>query len=118
MDRPLQISYKDTDSSEFLERQIRERVAHLERLHPRIVGCRVVVEVPHRSAAEETGKPPIAVSVEIEVPGHPMIVARDEQDRREVKNDQYSVVTHAFQAAERQLKALGETRTERQRRGA
>jgi len=115
MDRPLQISYKDTSSSEFLDRQIREHVAHLEKLHPHIIGCRVVVEVPHRAAATETGKPPIAVSVEIDVPNHPVIVARDEQERREVKNDQYSVVTHAFQAAERQLKALGESRTERRR---
>ena len=118
MDRPLQISYKDTTSSEFLERQIRERVAHLEKLHPHIIGCRVVVEVPHRSAAEKTGKPPIAVSVEIDIPGHPMIVARDERDRHEMKNDQYAVVTHAFRAAERQLKTLGEVRTAERRRAA
>lgn len=103
MERPLQIVFKDTASSEFLEKLIRQRASRLERKHPHITGCRVVVDVPHRSP--ESGKPPLAVSVEVDVPAKKMIVARDEQERREMKNDHYAVVNRAFTAAERQLES-------------
>jgi cold shock CspA family protein/ribosome-associated translation inhibitor RaiA len=103
MDVPLQIAFKDLDSSDFVENLIRERAARLERLHPNIVSCRVVVQVPHRSP--ESGKPPIGVSVEVQVPGHRgLLVGKDEQERHEVKNDQYAVVSRAFDAVERQLR--------------
>ena len=45
MQRPLQISFKGMESSPALEALIRRRVGHLERLYPRMTGCRVVVEV-------------------------------------------------------------------------
>jgi ribosome-associated translation inhibitor RaiA/cold shock CspA family protein len=103
MDVPLQIAFKDLDSSDFVENLIRERAARLERLHPNIVSCRVVVQVPHRSP--ESGKPPIGVSVEVQVPGRRgLLVGKDEQERHEVKNDQYAVVSRAFDAVERQLR--------------
>lgn len=104
MEVPLQIAFKDLDSSEFIENLIRERAARMERLHSNIISCRVVVEVPHRSP--ESGKPPIGVSVEVEVPGRKtLLVGKDEQQRHEVKNDQYAVVSRAFDAVERQLKS-------------
>lgn len=101
MERPLQIVFKDTTSSEFLEKLIRQRAARLERKHSHIIGCRVVVDVPHRSP--ESGKPPLAVAVEIDVPNRKTIVGHDEQERREMKNDHYAVVNRAFDAVERQL---------------
>jgi cold shock CspA family protein/ribosome-associated translation inhibitor RaiA len=103
MERPLQIVFKDTASSEFLEKLIRQRADRLERKHPHIIGCRVVVDVPHRSP--ESGKPPLAVAVEVDVPNKKTIVGHDEQERREMKNDHYAVVNRAFAAAERQLKS-------------
>lgn len=104
MDRPLQIVFKDTASSEFLEKLIRQRADRLERKHPHIIGCRVVVDVPHRSP--ESGKPPLAVAVEVDVPNKKTIVGHDEQERREMKNDHYAVVNRAFAAAERQLESI------------
>jgi ribosome-associated translation inhibitor RaiA/cold shock CspA family protein len=103
MDKPLQIVFKDTASSEFLEKLIRQRASRLERKHAHIIGCRVVVDVPHRSP--ESGKPPLSVAVEIDVPNKRTIVGKDEQERREMKNDHYAVVNRAFDAAERQLKS-------------
>jgi cold shock CspA family protein len=76
----------------------------LEHKHPNIIGCRVVVDVPHRSP--ESGKPPIGVAVEVDMPAKKMIVAREEQERREMKNDHYAVVNRAFAAAERQLDSI------------
>lgn len=106
MERPLQIAFKDMESSAFLESAIRQRVERLERFHPHIVGCRVVVAVPHRGA--ETVKPPIGITVEIEVPGRKKIIARDEDDRREMKNDHLAMVNRVFEAARRQLEKFTE----------
>jgi ribosome-associated translation inhibitor RaiA/cold shock CspA family protein len=101
MERALQIAFKNMASSEFLEKLIRDRVERLQRFHPHITGARVVVEVPHRSP--DSGKQPLGISVEIDVPGHSPIVAKGEQDRREMKGDQSAIVNRVFEAAERQL---------------
>jgi ribosome-associated translation inhibitor RaiA/cold shock CspA family protein len=101
MERPLQISFRNMASSEFIEALIRERVERLQRFHANITGARVVVEVPHRSP--ESGKTPIGIAVEIDVPGHKPIVAKGEQDRREMKGDHSAVINRVFEAIERQL---------------
>ena len=104
MEVPLQIAFKDLDRSTFIENLIRERASRLERLHPNVISCRVVVEAPHRSP--ESPKPSIGVAVEVEVPGkRNKLVGKDEQERHEAKNDQYCVVSRAFDAVERQLKS-------------
>ena len=101
MEKPLQIAFKDLDSSAYLEGLIRERVSRLERFHNRIVGCRVVVEIPHRSP--RSAKQPIGVAVEVEVPGRNTIVAKDEENRHDTKNDQTAVINRVFDAVQRQL---------------
>lgn len=104
MERPLQIAFKNMSSSEFIEGLVRERVERLQRFHPHITGARVVVEVPHRSA--EGGKMPIGIAVEIDVPSHNPVVAKGEQDRREMKGDQAAIINRVFEAVERQLEQL------------
>lgn len=104
MERPLQIAFKDTESSEFLEGLIRERVERLNRFHPRIIGCRVVVYVPHRSA--ESGKLPLGVSVEVDIPGRSPIIAKAEEERRDAKGDNTVVVNRVFEAVQRQLESV------------
>lgn len=94
------------DTSPALEALIRQRAEHLETLYPRLVGCRVVVEVPHRGS--ETAKVPISVSVEADVPGHGPVIGRDTEDRREAKQDHTAALNHAFDAVERQLDRIGD----------
>jgi cold shock CspA family protein len=101
MERPLQIAFKNMDSSKSLEAMIRGRVERLKRFHAHITGARVVVEVPHRSP--ESGKQPIGIAVEVDVPGQNPIVAKGKQDRREMKGDQSAIVNRVFEAVERQL---------------
>jgi ribosome-associated translation inhibitor RaiA/cold shock CspA family protein len=101
MQRPLQITFKGMENSPALETLIRQRVDRIERVYPRLTGCRVVVEVPHRAA--ETAKVPIAVSVEADVPGRGPVVGKDEEDRRESKQDHTAALNKAFDAVERQL---------------
>jgi ribosome-associated translation inhibitor RaiA len=80
-----QITFKGLRTSPALEDLIRQRIGHLERMHPRITSCRVVVEAPHRAA--ETAKVPLRVAVEVEVPGRNTIVAKDAQERHEATVD-------------------------------
>ena len=108
MERPLQIAFKNVESSASLETLIRERVERLQRFHPHITGARVVVEVPHRSP--ESGKLPLGIAVEIDVPGRNTVIAKGEQDRRELKGDRSAIVNRVFEAAERQLEQISAIR--------
>jgi cold shock CspA family protein len=109
MKRPLQITFRGMDNSPALESLIRERVIRLEALYPRLTGCRVVVEVPHRGS--ESVKVPIAVSVEVDVPGTELILGKDEAGRHAAKEDHTIAVNNAFEAVERQLGKVGDTRS-------
>jgi ribosome-associated translation inhibitor RaiA/cold shock CspA family protein len=100
VETPLQVVFKDTESSEFIESHIRERVARLERFHPHIISCRVVVEVPHRASA--SGKTPLGLLVEIEVPGR-QLVAKASDDMRETRGDRAAVMNRTFDVMQRQL---------------
>jgi ribosome-associated translation inhibitor RaiA/cold shock CspA family protein len=104
--KPLQITFKGTESSPALEALIRQRVDALERLHRRITGCRVVVEIPHRGA--DSVKVPMGVAVEVDVPGHTTIFAKDIQERHEAKADHTAPLNNAFDAVERQLEKISE----------
>lgn len=106
MQRPIEISFRNLDSSDFLRDLAEERAARLEKFHPRIIGCRVVIEAPHRSA--EGHNPPLGVSVEVDVPGRPRIVAKDMEEQRELKGDHLAALNRAFEAIERQLEELSE----------
>lgn len=104
MERPLQIAFKNVESSTSLETLIRERVERLQRFHPNITGARVVVEIPHRSP--EGAKPPLGIAVEIDVPGRGPVVAKGEEERRAMKGDHLPIVNRVFEAAERQLEQI------------
>jgi ribosome-associated translation inhibitor RaiA len=106
MQRPLEIAFRDLDPSDFVRNLVEERVERLERFYPRIIGCRVVIEAPHRSA--EGHDPPLGISVEVDIPGRPRIVARDVEAQRSVKGDHLSAINRAFEAVERQLEELGD----------
>jgi ribosomal subunit interface protein len=106
MQRPLDLAFRNLDASDYLRSLVEERVARLEKFHPRITGCRVVIEAPHRSA--EGHNPPLGISVEVDVPGRPRIVAKDVEPQRDLKGDHLSAINRAFEAIERQLEELGD----------
>ncbi|WP_298724615.1 HPF/RaiA family ribosome-associated protein [uncultured Ferrovibrio sp.] len=108
MDKPLQIAFKDMDSSEFIENLIRERVDRLERFHSHIIGCRVVVEIPHRSPS--SAKQPIGITVEVEVPGRSKIVAKGTENRHDMKSDQTVIINKVFDSVQRQLEEAADVR--------
>lgn len=110
MQTPLQITFKNLAKSEWLEARIRERAERLERHHHGIVSCRVVVESPHKSPG--SGKLPIGLTVEVDVPGR-QLVSRAQEEPRETKGDSSRVITQAFEAMERQLEDVARLHRDR-----
>lgn len=67
----LQIAFRNFDSSEWMERRVRDEVARLERYYPRIISCRVLLELAHRHHLAGNR---FRVRIEIGLPGDDIIV--------------------------------------------
>src|SRR5687768_15308579 len=90
------ITYRKVPESAVLSRRILERVAHLERAFPRVQGCEVTVESPHRSHRKGNA---FRLRVGVKVPGRELVVSREPKEV-------YAAVQDAFRAIERQLREL------------
>jgi cold shock CspA family protein/ribosome-associated translation inhibitor RaiA len=99
MQTPLRVTFRDMPSSETVEARVRDRAAALERLHPRITGCHVVVEAHHRH--QHQGKL-YHVSILLVVPEGEIAVTRDPAEHH-AHEDVLVAVRDAFDAAERRL---------------
>jgi ribosome-associated translation inhibitor RaiA len=95
MQQPLQVTFHNLPRSDALEGEIRERVARLEQLHERMIGCRVVVGCPHRGPTK--GKT-YEVRIDMQLPGHEIVVSR------EPVGDLRVALNEAFDVARRRLK--------------
>jgi ribosomal subunit interface protein len=98
MQSDLQITIRDMEHSPALEERIRDKVKKLEQVYPRIMGCRVVLEAPHRH--KQQGKHFI-VRLDVTVPGKEIVVNHDHHE------DAYVALRDAFNAARRQLEEYG-----------
>lgn len=98
MQRPLQITIRDIPESEAIDAHIREKVEKLEQYYPHIVGCHVVVEMPHKHRHQ--GKL-YNIRIEIKVPGGDVVINRD------LAEDIYVALRDAFDAANRGLEDYG-----------
>jgi ribosomal subunit interface protein len=99
MQLPLQITFRDLPHSESIERHVRRRALKLDRFFERIMGCRVVVQVPHRR--HQHGKR-YHVRVDMTVPGNELVVARDPAKNLH-HEDMHAAIDDAFDDAERVL---------------
>jgi ribosomal subunit interface protein len=99
MELPLQITFRNMDSSEAIAAKIRERAAKLDRYHDHIMSCRVVVEAPHRHHLRGHL---YHVRVDVTVPNGELLVTRD-PPQHEAHKDVYVAIRDAFDAAARQL---------------
>lgn len=97
---PVQITFRHMDSSPAVETRVRELANHLGVFSDRILGCRVVVDSPHRH--HHQGKV-FNVKVQLALPGEDVVVDMERPDR-DGHEDVYVVLRDAFDAAERQLK--------------
>lgn len=99
MQLPLQISFRDMQPSVAIEDKIRERAARLDRYYERIMGCRVVVEAPHRR--HHQGKL-YHVRIDLTVPQGELVVSREPVENH-AHEDVYVAIRDAFDAAQRRL---------------
>ena len=94
----LKSTTRDIPHSEALESHIRQKAEKLETFYPNIIGCRVVVEVPHKH--KHQGRV-FNVRLDITAPGKELVV------NREPHEDVYVALRDAFDAAKRQLEDYG-----------
>jgi len=95
METELHIALHNMPRSEALEARIREDVAKLELVHPRLISCRVAVEQVDKH--HHQGRQ-FAVKVEVRAPGHEQAVSTHHHHE-----DVYVAVRDAFDSARRQL---------------
>lgn len=117
MEIPLQISFRNMETSPAVEDRIREEVEKLSEFYRSIIGCRVMVEIPHRHRAE--GKR-FHVRIYLTVPGGEIVAEREpslhagiqdfdvekrqkDQETAAPHKDVYVAIRDAFKSARRQL---------------
>ena len=105
MDIPLELSFHNLESSDALKEAVRGHVTKLEQFHDHIIGCRVVIEMPHRSQ-KASGNPP-DVHIVVRVPGKEIVVSKElaHNGHKKAATDAYAVLDNAFAVAQHQLKA-------------
>jgi ribosome-associated translation inhibitor RaiA/cold shock CspA family protein len=110
MQVPLEIAFHHTESSDWAEAEIRQRVAELEKIYDRLTSCRVRVE---QRATNNNGTIPPVVHIELGIPGRPDVVVSHEPDhlmRKYQRPDLHKAINEAFRIAERQLLDIKEQR--------
>jgi len=99
MDIPLELSFHNMESSDGLQAAVSEHVAKLEKLHDHIIGCRVVIEMPHKS--HRVGQNLPDVHILLRVPGKEIAV---HAGNKKSATDAYAVLDNAFAVAASRLK--------------
>jgi ribosome-associated translation inhibitor RaiA len=87
------------DSSEAIEQDIRRRAARLERFHPRLTRCHVVVDVPHRHRHKGNH---FVMRIDLATPHGEVCVTQDPSPADD-HVDFKAVIRDAFEAAHRRL---------------
>jgi ribosome-associated translation inhibitor RaiA len=103
---PLHVTFRKMLPSPFVRERIRERADKLEVFYERVIGCRVVVEAPHRH--HHKGKL-YEVAVEVKVPGVTLTSHRHPGQRHE-HEDIYVALRDSFDSIERQVEDFARRR--------
>lgn len=106
MQLPLQITFRNMHPSQAVENAVREKAQKLERFHDRILGCRVMVEAPHRQHHKGNL---YHVRVDLTVPDDELVVSR-EAPKHHAHEDVYVALRDTFEALLRQLKEYARRR--------
>jgi ribosome-associated translation inhibitor RaiA len=108
-----EISFRNFEATNGIRDLIHEEVLKLETFYDRIIGCSVMMEVPHRRHEEGNL---YHVRVRTTIPGRQLVVSRD-PSRHQAHEDPYVAVRDAFAAMRRRLdeyagKRRGKVRTD------
>lgn len=106
MQKKLQIVFRGIDQSDAIESAIHKKVEKLERQHDRIIGCRVVLDAPHKH--HNKGKL-FQVTVNTATPDGDISVSGDNEDIYVAIRDTFT--TTGRQLTEMQAKSKQYLRT-------
>jgi ribosomal subunit interface protein len=110
MQIPVDITYKEIEPSDALDRRIRDWVDKLERVFDRITRCEVLVETPHRHRRQGRA---FHVRVRLTVPGGEIVASHDPGPDG-AHEDVYVAMRDAFTAVRRQLEDYVRSRLRRE----
>lgn len=96
---PLEITFRNLESSAAVEARIRERADKLEKFCDRVMRCRVMVEAPHKHHHKGNL---YHVRIDVTVPGEEIVVKRS-PDEHHAHEDIYVAIRDAFNSVSRQL---------------
>jgi cold shock CspA family protein/ribosome-associated translation inhibitor RaiA len=99
MQLPLQLTFRNMESSSAVETDVERYIAKLERRFGRIMSCRVAIQAPHRHHRQ--GKL-FRVSVDLKVPGRE-IAATSAGPKDHAHEDIHVAIRDVFEAVGRRL---------------
>jgi ribosomal subunit interface protein len=99
MQTPLRITFRHMEPSPAVEARVREHIAHMERFHPSITGCHVIIEAP---PAHRRNGAPFDVTLDLTIPGKELAL-RTGHAERETHTDVYVALRDAFDKMQRLL---------------
>lgn len=104
MDIPLELAFHNVEASDALKQAVQAHVNKLEKFHDHIIGCRVVIEMPHKSQ-RAVGNPP-DVHIVVRVPNKEIVVSHklNHNGHKKAATDAYAVLEETFLVAQQQLK--------------
>ena len=102
MTNDFQIVFHNIDQSASISDAVNKRISKLQRFCDRVLAGRVVLDSPHNN--HHKGKV-YAVGLEIHTPSKEVRVNQEQHDNH-AHEDLYVAIRDAFNAAERQLKAI------------
>jgi ribosome-associated translation inhibitor RaiA len=106
MEIPPEIAYRNVEPSEVIEEKVKAGIARLEEVYPRIISCRVMVEVPN--PRHQKGNL-YRVRLDVTVPGKEIVISRHPPEHR--SNEEVGqAIGEAFDLARRRLRKYSERR--------
>ena len=106
----IEITFRGMTPSVSAEMSARRWIERLTKVYANIVGCRVVIEIPHQH--HERGNQ-FHVRIELVVPGQVLSVTHDPAEGHE---DVYVAISDAFRAVRRQLQSYAAVRRREMKR--
>lgn len=100
MQFPPEVAFRGFEADEWLKDTVHEEIAKLDDYFDRIIGCRVMVELPHQRREEGN---PYHVRIELSVPGRNLVVNRSTMARERERETQMTALDEAFAAIRRRL---------------
>src|SRR3990172_6203701 len=99
MKLPIQIIFRNMESSAAIEAAVRERADKLNQFYEHIMSCRVVIELHHRHHHQGNL---YHVRVDLKVPDTEIVATREPAEHH-AHEDVYVAIRHSFHAVRRRL---------------